>query len=190
MTAAFCAIALYTTWFFTAQQARFATPAALAVTVIAAYGLAQLGSRWRFLSLAVLVTTAYGFAAGPPAGRTGAPGEPTCVQCHIGTLNSGPGSVVIEGVPDAYEPGQQVTLTVRVSHPERRRWGFQLTALDGSNNPAGTFALVNRNLTRIVNGTGNQAARRYVEQTSSGTFNGQLGSASWEVMWTAPATDG
>jgi hypothetical protein len=137
----------------------------------------------------VAVTVAYGFAAGPPAGRTGAPGEATCVQCHTGTLNSGAGSVAIEGVPDVYEPGQEYTLTVRVSHPDRRRWGFQITALDAQNRPAGTLGLVNRNLTRAANGTGGQQGRTYVEHTAQGTFAGQPSGASWEVRWTAPAQD-
>lgn len=141
------------------------------------------------VAIAVTVSVAYGFAAGPPAGRTGAPGEQTCVQCHTGTLNSGQGSVAIEGVPAAYEPGQEYTLTVRVSHPDRRRWGFQITALDAENRPAGTIAAINRNLTRVANGTGNLQGRVYVEQTTMGTFNGQANSASWDVRWTAPAED-
>ena len=29
-------------------------------------------------------------------------------------------------------------------HPDRRRWGFQLTALNGNNRGVGTFALVDR----------------------------------------------
>ena len=151
-------------------------------------GLTLKGAK-AIVAVAVTVSVAYGFAAGPPSGRTGAPGEQTCVQCHTGTLNSGQGSVAIEGVPSAYEPGQEYTLTVRVSHPDRRRWGFQITALDAQNRPAGALEAINRNLTRLANGTGAQQGRVYVEQTSTGTFNGQPNNASWEVRWTAPAED-
>lgn len=137
----------------------------------------------------VLATVAYGYASGPPAGRTGAPGEQTCIVCHTGTLNSGPGSVTIEGVPEQYEPGQEYTLTVKVSHPNRRRWGFQITALDGSNEPAGELTPANRALTKVATGTGSLQGRRYVEHTTAGTFQGQSQGAQWEVRWTAPPTD-
>jgi hypothetical protein len=134
-------------------------------------------------------TVAYGFASGPPAGHTGAPGEQTCIQCHSGTLNSGPGSITITGVPDSYEPGQEFTLTVRVQHPDRRRWGFQITALDAENRPAGTLAAVNRNLTRVISGTGSLEGRTYVEHVTNGTFAGQALAGEWQVKWTAPAVD-
>lgn len=155
--------------------------------------MTQQRNRWKGVKIAIalsaLVTTAYGFASGPPAGRTGAPGESTCVQCHVGTLNSGQGSVTIEGVPDNYTPGEEITLTVRVQHPDRRRWGFQLTALDNGNRGVGTFVLVDRNITRIINGTGSLQGRTYVEHTSGGTFAGQGQSAMWEVKWRAPDDD-
>jgi hypothetical protein len=141
------------------------------------------------VAVVAMVGVAYGFASGPPAGRTGAPGEQTCIQCHTGTLNSGPGSVTISGVPETYEPNQEFTLTVRVEHPDRRRWGFQITALDAQNDPAGRLSAINRNVTKVANGTGNLAGRVYVEQTSNGTFSGQGQGAEWEVKWTAPATD-
>lgn len=141
------------------------------------------------IAVAVLVTVAYGFSAGPPAGRTGAPGEGTCVQCHAGTLNSGPGRVTISGVPETYEPNQEFTLTVRVEHPDRQRWGFQITALDDANKPAGTLSLDDRRITKIAVGTGDLGGRVYVEHTSNGTFSGQARGAEWTVKWTAPAAD-
>ena len=141
------------------------------------------------LVVAAAAIVAYAHAAGPPAGRTGAPGEQTCIQCHTGTLNAGQGSVTISGIPETYEPNQVITLTVRVQHPDRRRWGFQITALDGENNKAGTLTAVNRNLTRIANGTGSLTGRTYVEQTTTGTFAGQALGAEWEVKWTAPDHD-
>jgi hypothetical protein len=53
--AALCAAGMYAAWFFTAQQARFATPAALALTVVAARGLSQFRARWRHVVVAALV---------------------------------------------------------------------------------------------------------------------------------------
>lgn len=143
------------------------------------------------VAVAILVLSAvvHGFSDGPPAGRTGAPGESTCVQCHTGALNTGPGSIAIEGVPAVYEPGETITVTVRLRHPDRRKWGFQLTAVDGQNKGAGTFALVDRVTTRLATGTGSLRDRTYVEQTEAGTFDGQRQEAVWQATWTAPPTD-
>jgi hypothetical protein len=141
------------------------------------------------IAIVAFATVAYGFASGPPAGHTGAPGEGTCVECHAGTLNSGPGSIVIEGVPDQYEPNQEVHVTVRVRHPNQSRWGFEITALDAANKGVGTFSLVDRNTTRITEGGGNLTGRFYVEHTTAGTFEGRSGGAMWELVWKAPAED-
>lgn len=141
------------------------------------------------ICVSVIATVANGFSDRPPAGRTGAPGEATCTVCHVGTLNSGAGKVEIEGVPSAYLPNEEFTLTVRVTHPDRRRWGFQITALDSQNNPAGTMLAINTTQTTTLNGTGTLQGRTYVEHRAAGTFDGQPNGASWEVKWRAPATD-
>lgn len=87
---------------------------------------------------------------GPLPRRTGGPfpGELSCTDadCHVGTVNTGPGSVsiMINGVPAnqfVYTPGETVPVTVRVEDPAQMRWGFELTARgpDGCAQ-AGTFA--------------------------------------------------
>ena len=76
-----------------------------------------------------------------------------------------------------------------VSHPDRLRWGFELTALDSGKHGTGTFKLVDKNITRIVSGSGTFSDRKYVEHTSAGTFAGKPGGTSWDVEWTAPSTD-
>lgn len=141
------------------------------------------------ICISVVASVSYGFMDRPPAGRTNAPGEANCTVCHIGTLNSGNGKVEIEGIPSAYEPNQEFTLTVRVSHPTRQRWGFQITALDSQNRPAGMMSTINATQTARVSGTGSLEGRTYVEHRAAGTFPGQNNGASWEVKWTAPATD-
>ena len=141
------------------------------------------------IALLAMVTVAYGFASGPPAGRTGAPGEQTCIVCHSGTLNGGQGTVSINGVPEIYTPGEAITITVHVQQSNRSRWGFQIAVLDSSNKQAGTFALIDRATTKTASGNGSLAGRKYVEQTTTGTFEGKNSGASWELKWTAPATD-
>jgi (2Fe-2S) ferredoxin len=120
--------------------------------------------------------------SGPPASRTGAPGEQTCTDCH--NAQTGVGHLAIVA-PPTYRPG--ITYQVQVRHTTtdstRKRWGFELTAL-ASNVRAGTFANLGT-LTRIVSGNN----RSYIEHTSTGTFQNQTGGATWTFNWTAPATN-
>lgn len=134
------------------------------------------------------IETAEGFSIGPPAGRTGAPGEPTCTTgCHA--FNQGAGQFAIIA-PTVYEPGVTYQITVRhtTDDQSRRRWGFQFTSLTGSGNRAGELRSLN-NLTSVLNGDGSGLNRQYIEHTSIGTFAGQGGGASWTFEWTAPDTN-
>ena len=56
LVAATVAGTLYVFWYFTAQQARFAVPAALALTVVAGFGLQRLHGLWHRFTLAALLT--------------------------------------------------------------------------------------------------------------------------------------
>jgi hypothetical protein len=126
-------------------------------------------------------------SGGPSIGRTGAPGETDCTACH--TQNAGPGFFTITA-PVNYVPG--LTYQIQVDHttPDatRLRWGFELTALDGSNLAAGTFATTStftQNKSGLIGGN----TRLYEEHTSLGTFAGTSGGATWTFDWVAPATD-
>src|SRR5215813_6291970 len=131
------------------------------------------------------------FAEGPNPGHTGAPGELTCATsgCHTGSLNSGPGQFSIVP-PTSYEPGQtyQIAVTHQTNDSSRRRWGFQLTVLDDSNNnKAGNLANLG-STTQVLDG-GPDGNRQYIEHSFNGTFQGQQNGASWTFNWTAPSTD-
>jgi len=89
------------------------------------------------------VSVAYAFAEGPDQGYTGAPGDfGDCTACHdtFAVANVGPGSVALGQTPNVYQPGQSYNLTVSLQDPQARRWGFELTGLDGQGNRVGTFA--------------------------------------------------
>lgn len=136
------------------------------------------------MAFCVTVPVALANSAGPSPGYTGAPGENSCRECHVtNQLNDGVGSVVIEGVPEQYSAGIDYTITVRISRPDRSRWGFQLTALTGNLDPAGTFSVINAQQTQIKT----EGGRQYVEHRTAGTFAGTGNGASWTVRWTAPA---
>jgi hypothetical protein len=144
----------------------------------------------RKLKLAVVfvftlfVSVAFANSSGLQDGYTGAPGELTCTQCHTtAPLNSGSGRITIEGVPGIYEPEATYTITVRVSHPSRVRWGFQISAYTDALETAGTFQLTDPGHTQKITAGGNT----YVEHNNPGTYAGQANGASWSFQWTAPA---
>ncbi len=120
--------------------------------------------------------------SGPPASRTGAPGELTCTDCHNAGTGAGTFSIV---APTNYVPGQTYSIQVKhvTTNNTRKRWGFQMTAL-ANNVSAGTLAIAN-GTTQIKTSSSN---RSYIEHTSTGTFANQTGGATWTFNWTAPAT--
>jgi len=130
------------------------------------------------------------FSSGPPAGYTGAPLEEpeACAECHV-PPDAGTGHFNITA-PQTYIPGQTYQITVTHSNldPTRQRWGFELTALDTSDEKAGELHNTDT-LTQVLNNAGPGGARQYIEHTGSGTFIGQSGGASWTFNWTAPMVD-
>ncbi|HQY66012.1 MAG TPA: hypothetical protein PLD38_01920 [Pyrinomonadaceae bacterium] len=129
-----------------------------------------------------LVSTTNASISGPPASRTSAPGEQNCTSCHNPGTGAGQFSIT---APASYTPGQTYTIQVRHINADttRKRWGFELTSL-ANNAMAGTFANIAAT-TKIIAGSG----RSYIEQTTAGTFQNQLGGATWTFNWTAPTTN-
>jgi hypothetical protein len=128
-------------------------------------------------------------SGGPDPGKTGAPGEEdACTECHMGVKNPDTrGRLVIEGVPVAYVPGERYTITVSLSHPDRRLWGFQLTVLSqNGDQPAGDLVVTNKPRTQQMKG-GPGGMRQYIEHTILGTDRGRSGGTSWTFDWTAPS---
>jgi uncharacterized repeat protein (TIGR01451 family) len=143
------------------------------------------------VSNSILNPTVGAFSSGPPPGYSRAPGEEpeACAECHLSPGDPGSGQISIT-VPTTYVPGQtyQITVTHTNSDPTRLRWGFQLTALDTSDEKAGELQNINPALTQIIQG-GPGGNRQYIEHAAGGTFINQTGGASWTFNWTAPSTD-
>jgi hypothetical protein len=136
------------------------------------------------LTLAVGVTV-WSNSGGPPDGKTGAPGEGICTDCHNSfPLNSGDGSLGLSGLPDYYQPSTTYTLTVNLQDPGQVRWGFELSAKDENNQQAGTFTVTDAVNTQSSSSGG----ITYIKHTSTGTFNGfPDGPVSWTFDWTSPS---
>lgn len=124
-------------------------------------------------------------SSAPPDDRCAAP--PTfaaCNACHTGAaLNSGAGAFTVFA-PALYTPGQTYTLLIELQDPNAARWGFEITALDENLNGAGSFSPINGEV-QVSSSGGVQ----YAKQTSAGTAPGQTFEKSWQVEWTAPATN-
>jgi hypothetical protein len=152
------------------------------------YQTRRLAGRLRIFGLMALIAApAFAISSGAPPGRTGAPPGDNCTACHLGTVNSGSGSLRIEFSNGAtYVPGQTYKVRVTLADPAARRWGFELTARIGAGmlDKGGTFSIDDANRTRFSPGS---AAGEYVTHTSAGTSPGTGVSSSWEANWTAPA---
>jgi hypothetical protein len=131
------------------------------------------------------------YGKGPPPAVTNAPAEGSCQtgRCHAQyPLNSGPGTLRLTGIPTTYQPGEKYILAISLTQEGQRRWGFQLTALDGNHHPAGELILVDEQFTQLKSEViPNTSKRKYIEHTLDGTYPGQKnGPVVWEIIWQAP----
>ena len=130
----------------------------------------RLGSFLPTLALVLGVPFAMANSNGPDPGNAGVTGERTCSQsgCH-GLLNPAGGSVAVTASGGAtYVPGQMQTLTITITDPMARAYGFQLTARLSSNlkSQAGDFSPADA--TTFVWCTDAAFARAPVEKPSAG----------------------
>jgi len=120
---------------------------------------------------------------GSAPGRTGAPEESDCTGCHTGSVLDGANENVLFVVDGAtsvtqYVPGSTYTISLAMSSSPAKK-GFQATALDASDQMAGTFTA---GTTTAINGT----TRKYANHKSTSNTSA---TPLWTWTWTAPATD-
>ena len=126
------------------------------------------------------------FSSAGPAGKTGAPGEGNCTNCHAGSTQDG-SSVNLLTVEDgatpvtSYIPGTTYSVSL-VLNDQNIKEGFSATVLDGTNTMAGSFP--GSGLTGTSVSTFN--ARDYATHTNASNTNSNV---EWVWDWTAPASD-
>jgi hypothetical protein len=124
-------------------------------------------------------------ANGSPGGKTGAPGDQTCTQCHSGTVQSGTNfqTVVLTNasgtIVTSYNPGETYTVTVGMLTSNAKN-GFEIVALTPSNTQAGSVAVTSATTTKTVT----FGSKTRITQKSGGTSLN-----NWSYSWTAPATN-
>lgn len=126
------------------------------------------------------------------AGRTGAPGEQTCVDgCHNSyALNSGAGSIALGStnmVNWQYVPGATYHMTVTVALATSNLYGFDVECLTASGANAGTLTVTNAAQTQVKNATVNGISRRNIVHQLNGGAG--AGSKTFSFDWVAPASD-
>ncbi len=135
-----------------------------------------------FSSLAIVIISSQQASTksnGAPLANTGSPGDGannTCAKsgCHLGTVNSFPGSVTIDvsDIPVAgYAPGETYTIGVTVAESGRNTFGFQLTAENANKTKMGTYS-------------SSSGVRLEFDDWVTHSMNS--GTGVWAVSWTAP----
>ena len=134
-----------------------------------------------WLSVLLLFGVAWARSGSFMGRYTGAPGDSgNCTGCHSGTANSGSGIFDLTAPAD-YVAGDTIDISIALAQTGQVRWGFELTALDASNQPVGQLIVSDPTNTRSQVSNG----RTYVWHTSTGTYNGTANaSPGWTVKWT------
>lgn len=133
---------------------------------------------------ALVAGSASAFSSGPPDDFAGnPPGLSDCTTCHGSfPVNSGDGSLMLDGLPEAFDPGSTYDLTVVLADGQQSRWGFEATVLDGDT-AAGDLVVTDAANTQLSESSG----RQFVKQTFDGTYAGTVdGPVSWSFQWVAP----
>jgi hypothetical protein len=124
----------------------------------------------------------------PPPGFSSGFGEPSCHACHFSREpNEAPGRLSLRGVPERYSPGATYPITVTLTRPGMAIAGFQLTVRfsDGAEQ-AGSLAPAKSDSARVTITIDHDIA--YAYQNRAGSALAARDTASWTLIWTAPAT--
>ncbi|MDP2175390.1 MAG: choice-of-anchor V domain-containing protein [Bacteroidota bacterium] len=138
----------------------------------------------------IFLTSAINNANGPGGGYTNAPNESNCTSCHGGSLittGTQLNSLRFGGnfTGNGYLPDSTYTLAVTFKQTGRSKFGFQITALNASNDPIGSFTNTNNRTSRVT-ATVSSKTREYIQHTSTGTANVGTDSTRWTFDWKAP----
>lgn len=114
-----------------------------------------------FISVAALA-----YDDGTPGGYSGAPAVSgrTCTSCHSGSVNTGPGTVVVQA-PTVYTPGSVIPVTVSLTNMQRvDRNGYQSAVFDTGNQILGGWVLPDGD-SRVISNHANQSKTGYRKNT-------------------------
>jgi hypothetical protein len=125
------------------------------------------------------------------------PAEGLCISCHIGSATNDPaGKLQILYMPARYTPGETYNFLVRLSFNHLPadsvapyHWGFEMTALQTINGRGVGSFLPSDPEQQVVPGSNPFGSRQYLEHTSQGIHEGEVGTVEWTCTWVAPPAD-
>lgn len=117
------------------------------------------------------------FTANPPVGKTGAPFDGNCTDCHSGSVNPAAGTVdfTVSGLGTGYYLNE--TYPVTISSVSGTKNGFQMVVVDEAEAQAGALT-AGTNSNTIESG-----GRQYIRHSNS------TGANAYTFDWTSPSTD-
>jgi hypothetical protein len=132
------------------------------------------------LTLVFSVFLLVSFSTDPPNGKTGAPGDSLCVECHSPQSQTLNGTLEIEGFPAVITPDDTFHLTVinRNTVGDAVKGGFQMTILGPLNTKAGKMINLSPTTTRVQTSGG----REYFEHHPAPTYP-DSNVLRWNVDW-------
>lgn len=148
-----------------------------------------------FLALMGVSILSFNNSSGPGGGYTNAPSESTCASCHSGnsliTSGSTWSNIRLRGnfVGGGYFPDSTYEITISHKHTGISRFGFQVTSLDGNNDPAGELKAGNSSRVRVRTRSYSGKTRYYIEHTNAGTARVATDSTAWTFEWKAPSNN-
>jgi len=134
--------------------------------------------------LSIIVITATSFSWVPPAEMSGAPGDGTCLNCHISTSTD---SEVLfsKAGGTTYHSMQTYDLSLKIKNPGANIFGFILTEIDSSHKTSGEFGYSDSSRYFITH----QNERAYISHyNAEDSSNLRQDAAEFSFTWTAPDT--
>ena len=137
---------------------------------------------YTFLGLVASTFLLVSFSINPPDGKTGAPGDGFCGECHNSSNPPINGTISVEGFPVTITPLDTYHLTVvnRNTVGDAVRGGFQMTILGPFNTKAGKMERPSAN-SALANALG----RQYFEHHPAVEYP-DTNVVRWTVDWIAP----
>jgi hypothetical protein len=138
--------------------------------------------RFAAFLIALIWVLSIAWSGNPPNGRTGAPGDGLCSDCHSQTNPPQDGNISVD-FPLTINANQTYSLIVTVNNPNGLAdlAGFQMTVLNSNDQKAGTLS--NPSANSVVTPSN---SREYHEHNPAQSFPGN-NMVTWTVDWIAPS---
>ncbi len=142
-----------------------------------------MSKKYSILALIAGIFLWISWSANPPDGKTGAPGDGICSECH-NSPGSQQGSITVAGLPALIQPNTAYVLTITnaLTSGTAALAGMQMTVLNSNNQKAGNMTGPTNQA--VVTNSGN--GRQYLEHDPALAYPGN-NMVVWTVIWTAPA---